>query len=171
MKITIALLALFIISLPNIGLTQQADQTITLKDGTILKGRLVGVANGSYTIESQTVGQVNISADQVSNIAAAGSSSATQHFTNPDGKLPADTVHSIKTNMLQDPEIMSLMQELVQDPSIMEILKDPSLMQAALSMDPEQIKNNPQVQKLVQNPTMQKILKITAQKMENPPTK
>ena len=69
--------------------------------------------------------------------------------------------------MLQDPEIMSLMQELVQDPSVAEMLKDPSLMQDALSMDPSRVQNNTQVQKLIQNPTMQKILKLTAQKLQN----
>ncbi len=167
MKTKILPLTLLIVALSALVFAQQPSQTITLKDGTTLKGQLISVTNGSYTIDSPAVGQVTVSADQISSITSAGASSATPNILSADGKLSANTVNSIKTNMLQDPEIMSLMQELVQDPSVVEMLKDPSLMQAALSMDPEQVKNNPQVQKLVQNPTMQKILKIAAQKMQN----
>ncbi len=167
MKRKILPIAFFVISWSALAFAQQPSQTITLKDGTTLKGQLVTVANGSYTINSPAVGQVKVSADQISSITATGASSTTPGILTPDGKLSANTVDSIKTNMLQDPEIMSLMQELVADPSVVEMLKDPSLMQVALSMDPEQVKNNPQVQKLVQNPTMQKILKIAAQKMQN----
>ncbi len=62
---------------------------------------------------------------------------------------------------------MSLIQELVKDPEIAELMKNPSLMQDALSMDPQKIQNNPEVQKLMQNPTMQEIIRVTAGRMQN----
>ncbi len=158
---------LFFIAFLPFTSAQQPEQTITLKDGTTLKGNLINVDNATYTIKSPTMGNVTVSADQILNINAADTQSKTSPTITSDGKLSVSSLNSIKTNMMQDPQIMSLMQELAQDPSIVEILKDPSLLADALSMDPKRVENNPQVQKLIQNPTMQKILKVTAQKMQN----
>lgn len=167
MKKLILFILLFALVVSTLTFAEPASQTITLKDGTILKGQLISVANNSYTIKSPTMGNVTVSADQILNINAADAQPSTSPTITSDGKLSASSVNSIKTNMMQDPQIMSLMQELAQDPAIVEILKDPSLMADALSMDPKRVENNPQVQKLIQNPTMQKILKVTAQKMQN----
>ena len=153
----------------------QQPQTINLKDGTSIKGQLTSVANGFYFIDSTTMGRVKISADQILSISngpaapAQGQPYITVPGTlDPSGKISADAVNSVKDNMLQDPQIMGLVQELVQDPEIAELMKNPALMQAALTMDPEKIQNNPDVQKLLQNPTMQKIIAVTAQKMQQP---
>lgn len=142
---------------------QQSLQIIKLKDGTTIKGQLVNVANGSYTIASSTMGQVQVSADQILSI----NSAEVGIPVGADGKISADTINDVKTNMMQDPAIMSLIQELVKDPEIAELMKNPSLMQDALSMDPQKIQNNPEVQKLMQNPTMQEIIRVTAGKMQN----
>lgn len=155
------LLLIFAIAAP--ALAQQASQTIRLKDGTTIKGQVTNVANGSYTISSPTMGQVKVSADQILSI----NSAEVGIPVGADGKISADTINDVKTNMMQDPAIMSLIQELVKDPEIAELMKNPSLMQDALSMDPQKIQNNPEVQKLMQNPTMQEIIRVTAGKMQN----
>jgi hypothetical protein len=144
---------------------QQPTQTITLKDGTTIKGQLINVANGSYTISSPTMGQVKVSSDQILSINSGGAPTAGGQVI-ADGKISADALNDVKVNMMQDPEIMSLIQDLMKDPEIAEIMKNPSLMQDALSMDPQKIQNNPEVQKLLQNPTMQKIIAITGQKIQ-----
>ncbi|MCC6758998.1 MAG: hypothetical protein IT395_05180 [Candidatus Omnitrophica bacterium] len=146
---------------------QQSLQIIKLKDGTTIKGQLVNVANGSYTIASSTMGQVKVSADQILSINSAEAVSGGGIQVGADGKISADTINDVKTNMMQDPAIMSLIQELVKDPEIAELMKNPSLMQDALSMDPQKIQNNPEVQKLMQNPTMQEIIRVTAGRMQN----
>ncbi len=146
---------------------QQSLQIIKLKDGTTIKGQLVNVANGSYTIASSTMGQVQVSADQILSISSAEAPGGGSIQLGADGKISADTINDVKTNMMQDPAIMSLIQELVKDPEIAELMKNPSLMQDALSMDPQKIQNNPEVQKLMQNPTMQEIIRVTAGKMQN----
>ena len=159
----------FTFSVPAIA--QQPTQTITLKDGTAIKGHLSSVANGSYTIENETMGQVKIPAEQIVSINAAAANPAASTITNSDGKLSPESFNSVKTNIMQDPQIMDLIQDLLKDPAIAEMLKNPSLLQDALSMDPQRIGNNPDVQKLMQNPTMQEILKVTAQKMQDSSTK
>ena len=167
LPITAVLLA-FILASP--AFAQQPTQTIILKDGTTIKGQLINVSNGSYFIASQTMGQVKVSADQVLSINSgeAAQGAAGQIKTGADGKISTDTINEVKTNMMQDPQILSLIQELVKDPEVAELMKNPSLMQDALSMDPQKIQNNPEVQKLMQNATMQKIISITAEKMQVP---
>jgi len=169
MKKALLLLSFFTAICTASAFAQQPTQTINLKDGTTIKGQLTNVANGSYTIASPTMGEVKVSADQILSISNSGVSAPSETNVTGlvnDGKISADAINSVKTNMLQDPEIMSLIQELIKDPQIAEMMKNPSLMQDALSMDPQKIQSNPEVQQLMQNPTMQKIIAITAQKMQ-----
>lgn len=158
------LLLVFAIAAP--AFAQQPSQTIRLKDGTTIKGQVTNVANGSYTIASPTMGQVKVSADQILSINSAEAPSGGNLQIGSDGKISADTLNDVKTNMMQDPQIISLIQELVKDPEIAELMKNPSLMQDAMSMDPQKIQNNPELQKLMQNPTMQEIIRVTAGKMQ-----
>ncbi len=158
-------IAIFLAVFTPLALAQQNPQTISLKDGTSIKGQLIDISNGQYTVNTSTMGQIKVPASQILSIHADGVNPGSSSV-NSGGKFSADTVNSMKNNMMQDPEIMSLMQDLVKDPEIAAIMQNPSLMQDALSMDPERIKNNPAVQKLMQNPKMLKILEITAQKMQ-----
>ena len=159
---------LLIFAMAAPAFAQQPIQTIHLKDGTTIKGQLINVANGSYTIASPTMGQVKVSADQILSINSAEAPGGGSIQVGADGKISADTINDVKTNMMQDPAIMSLIQDLMKDPEIAELMKNPSLMQDALSMDPQKIQNNPEVQQLMQNPTMQKIISATAGKMQVP---
>lgn len=170
MKKTLLAIAFLTVILTIPTFAQQPEQTIVLKDGTSIKGFLSNVANGTYIVESQTMGQVKIPAGQIVSINAANVAPTMNNLTTEHGTLSTSAINTIKTNMLQDPQIIALLQKLTEDPSVIEILQNPTLMQAALSMDPKQVQNNPDVQKLMQNPTMQEILKITAQKMQNTPT-
>ena len=155
------------------------QQTITLRDGTIIQGNLVSVTGGSYTVENATMGKVNVPASQVVSINAAGAGSSA-HSTpsamtiTPTGSMPTPQLNAMQKTLMQDPQIMASIQDMLKDPSVMELLKNPNLMQDALSMDPEKIKNNPDMQTLMQNPKMQEIFKAAAEKMQNsgntPPT-
>ena len=164
--LAIAFLAV-IFTIPTFA--QQPEQTIVLKDGTSIKGFLSNVTNETYTVDSQAMGQVKIPASQIVSINAANVVPTMNNLTTEHGTLSTSAINTIKANMLQDPQIIALLQKLAEDPSVAEILQNPTLMQAALSMDPQRVQNNPDVQKLMQNPTMQEILKITAQKMQNTP--
>lgn len=155
---------LLILAFPVFAQADQEGQVILLKDGSIMKGKLVALSNSSYTIQTPSAGVIQVPTSEVQSITSANPRSSANSGTG-NSSISVDTVNSVKENMMNDSEIMSLIQELVKDPEIAEMMKDPSLLQDALSMDQERIQNNPQVQKLVQNPTMQKILKLTAQKM------
>ena len=59
---------------------------------------------------------------------------------------------------------------ILQDPEIVNLLQDKSVMQDVMSMNPTSIQNNSSIQALMQNPKMQNILDKLNQKMGNPGT-
>lgn len=162
----IALVTLTLLSFAIPAFAQIPLQTITLKDGTSIKGHLSGVANGSYTVDNATMGQIKIPAEQVISINASEATPSSLTIS-ANEKLSGTAFNGLHSSMMQDPQIMNLIQEMIQDPSVAELLTDPALMQDALTMDPQKIQNNPAVQKLMQNPKMQEILQATAQKMQS----
>lgn len=169
-KITL-LTTLTLLSFTISAFAQIPLQTITLKDGTSIKGHLSGVAKGSYTVDNATMGQIKIPAEQVISINASEATSSASLTISANEKLSGTAFNGLHSSMMQDPQIMNLIQEMIQDPSVAELLTDPVLMQDALTMDPQKIQNNPTVQKLMQNPKMQEILQAATQKMQASGTK
>jgi len=172
MRFQISLITLSFLLVASTAFSQPSPnsaplQTITLKDGTSIKGHLINISGDYYTIENETMGQVKVPAAQVVNISAAASGSLTPPLQNNVAGAMPPSLNAAQMNIMQDPQTMSMVQELMQDPEIMELLKNPSIMQDALSMDPNKIQNNPDIQRLMQNPKMQEILRMTAQKMQN----
>ncbi|MCB9771460.1 MAG: hypothetical protein H6754_02795 [Candidatus Omnitrophica bacterium] len=159
-QITLLILFLAIPAFAQIPL-----QTITLKDGTSIKGQLSGVTGGFYTIDNATMGQIKIPAEQVISINASEATPASLTVS-ANEKLSGTAFNGLQSSMMLDPQIMNLIQEMIQDPSVAELLTDPVLMQDALTMDPQKIQSNPTVLKLMQNPKMQEILQATMQKMQ-----
>lgn len=153
--------------------TELPLQTITLTDGTSIKGRIVEMVNGHYVVATETLGRVTLAADKVSQITNANASApATQPAAESQNQLSAmasqflpklDATH---LNLMNDPQIMGLVKGMLSDPQVAEILKDPSLLRDAMTMDPAKIQSNHGVQKLMQHPQMQEMLRVTAQKLQ-----
>lgn len=140
-------------------------QTITLKDGSSIQGHLIGVAGEEYVIENETMGQVRVPMSQVVGVNAVGAVPKPATTAQTDQQVMPQ-LNSAHLTIMQDPQIMALMQEMMADPEVSKLIMDPTLFQAAMTQDPEAIKNNPQAQKLMQNPKMQQILSLTAQKLQ-----
>jgi hypothetical protein len=153
-------------------------QNITLRDGTVLKGQLIEVRGDLYVIQTNQLGLINVKAAEILGIAPATAAVTTPaELPQTMGAVPT-TINPLSNSpqgqmaqqFLQDPEISATMQELMKDPEIMNLLKDPSIMAAALSGNPEQIQNNEGVKALMQNPKMQELMSKMAQKMHLPST-
>ena len=71
----------------------------------------------------------------------------------------------LQQQLLADPEIQADIRELLKDPETMNLFMNGNLMQDALSMDPDKIKNNQNMQQLMQNPKMQDIIQKINQKI------
>ncbi len=153
---------------------QSSDQvsqnlkTIILKDGTKIKGKLVGVQDNMYSIETTHFGRINVADRDVESISNTGiqpisTSEASASPSNPSQPLKGQAT-ALQQQMMADPEVMSSIQGLTQDPKFMEILKDPDFVNTIMSYDPEKIKNNPKVQMLLQDPKMQQLMQRMGKK-------
>ncbi|MBI4310049.1 MAG: hypothetical protein HY591_06940 [Candidatus Omnitrophica bacterium] len=139
-------------------------QTITLKDGSQIKGELTGVNDGTYTIKTPLLGDIHINSSQVANIGSAG-------MAMPGAQPPANglqpqasngdmgqKIQTMQTQLMANPEFMADLQQMAQDPEIMQLLADPALVQAVTAKDANALQNNPQGQKLMNNPKMRAII-------------
>jgi|SRR3989338_1105086 len=163
---------------------EQILQTITLKDGTVLKGHLRAVTGDEYVVETTELGQVRVPVQKISSI-TTGQTALPQAPILPDnsGQLPT-TLNNLLTSqpqltgsmgqaqqtILNDPEMMAEIQTLLSDPEIMNLLQDKSVMQDIMGLNPTTIQNNPNIQTLMQTPKMQNILNKLIQKTGAPST-
>ncbi len=154
-------------------ISSSETKTITLQDGTTLKGQVVGFQNGIYTIQTALFGQINLKDSEIVNIGAGPALT-----NNPSSQAPTvqPNTQSAETNqlkmqalgvqqqLLSDPDTLMQMQAMLQDPQIMQILNDPEFVKAATNYDLQKIQNDPRTQQLMNNPQMQKLLnKMTNQ--------
>jgi hypothetical protein len=157
----IVICALFVLSITAASFADQSEQVITLKDGSQIKGELAGIDNGVYTVKTPIIGDVHVAASDVASI-TSGSGSASPSMPNMDQQ-----VSDSQKQLMSNPQSMATLQEMTQDPEIMQALQDPALVQAVTSHDYAAVQSNPQIQKLMSNPKMQALLqKLAAQQQQ-----
>ena len=168
-------------------------QIFQLSDGSTLKGRLVAIQGEHYLVESVSMGNISIRAENIVSITAANAPVAAQpaspasagqtasaaaayspkqgnNLSALSGPQVREGIAQMQEQMMQDPALMSAVQNLAQDPSFTAILSDKELMDAIMSMDLEKIRNNPKAIELMNNPQMQQIMQKTGQKFAEPPS-
>ena len=150
----IVLSLLFLISAASFVLANET-QVITLKDGSQIKGELVAVGGGVYTIHTAAMGDVKVNVSQVASIsnAAAMPAPAASADNNFDQKVQA-----AQHRLMSDPQMMMQIQEMIKDPEMMQLLTDPSVSQAVMSRDLKALQSNPKAQQLINNPKMRGLM-------------
>jgi len=153
----------------------QPLQVIKLKDGSTIKGRLVDVNNGKYSIETSTMGLVEIPAAEVASISSAagenapwpGQGAETLPPVNqgPSGSIPPQQIQSLQQRLMADPEIKADIQALSEDPEIRQLLGNQDLLDAVFSMDPARMQNDPDFQKILNHPRIQRLIEKITQKL------
>ena len=151
------------------------NKSITLKDGSVIQGRLVQYQNGEYVIESPNLGQMHLKEADVSSIVTGGSHSA-RHDSYADNSLAQpkldlnQQMSAMKEQLMSDPAMSQQIQNLTENPEIMAIIQDPAfmsqLMGAMSSGNPNTALNNPKMQQLLNNPQMQQILHNAEEKIQ-----
>ena len=165
------LLTLFVLSITAVSLADQSEQVITLKDGSQIKGELSGIDNGVYTVKTPIIGDVHVAASDVASITnGAGTNvpvAALRNQSSPSMPNMDQQVAASQKQLMSNPQSMATLQEMMQDPEIMQALQDPALVQAVTSHDYAAVQSNPQIQKLMSNPKMQALLqKLAAQQQQ-----
>ncbi len=146
------LTSLLLLTLPLFAFAD--DQTITLKDGSTIKGEVTQMANGVYTIKATSLGTTQINASQVASISNAPVVAAAP-VTNV---APDMQMKQIQQNIMSNPAMMADIQQIATDPEVIKLISNPAMLQAVTSRDMEAIKNNPATQELMNNPKIQALI-------------
>jgi hypothetical protein len=165
-------LTLLLVSTCTVTFADQDEQTITLKDGSQIKGVLSGIQDGVYTVKTPIIGDVHVAASDVASITNGNVPAAALPASGPSSAtVPANMDQQIAANqkaIMSNPETMATLQGMMQDPDIMQALQDPAVIQAVTSHDYAAVQSNPKIQALMGNPKMQALLqKLASQQQQN----
>lgn len=164
----IFIFVLLALSVTTVSFADQAEQVITLKDGSQIKGELSGIYNGVYTIKTPIIGDVHVAAGDVASITNGAGNGAPVAAVQP-GVVPSmdQQIAASQQKMMSNPQTMAALQEMAQDPEITQALQDPALVQAVTNHDYQAVQSNPAVQKMLSDPKMQALIqKIAAQQRQ-----
>ncbi len=159
----------------------QADQTITLTDGSVLKGQLIGATENNIMIKTANMGTVTVAQDQVREISRQTSgnpgfqqeNSGFQAMEKMGGDGSASMANSqqfqqMQSMLMSNPKIIQAIQELLKDPEILALLEDPSLANAVQGgADPMSLMSNPAFMKILGHPKIQAAVQDAAMELMN----
>ncbi len=128
-------------------------QEIELKDGSIIAGEIISLSNGIYTIESNSLGNIKLKKSQIRTIRSksnrGGNSSSLPVVNN--------TVQALQDTIMSQPDLMTMIMALQNDPDIRMALQDSKVMNAIMSGNIDALMDNPTFQRILENPRVQAI--------------
>ena len=152
MKPAALLTLLLLLIIPHNTANAQGLVEINLVDGTIISGKLISFDNGVYTINSTTLGTLEIKETNVRSLRSKTAAAETP----PDMNTQTE-IQSLQQRMIADEDIMKMITTLLQDPEFQELLQDEALMKAISSGDLNALKSNPKFQKLLDKSAVEQI--------------
>lgn len=137
-----------------------SDKYITLKDGSVIKGELVSFENGTYTVETENLGKLELPEASVISIATKGAAvQAPFAAVQPDF---AKNVSAMQNQIMTDPQAMQAVEAMAEDPEIASMISDPNFVQklstAVSNGNADSVADDPRMQKLMGNPKMQALI-------------
>lgn len=143
-------------------------KTIALKDGSVIKGKVVSLQDGVYTVETQSFGTMFLSESDIVSISSRPLSQQVQNLNTSNNTAPIGTsmgsagfasqMQTMQASLMSNPQIMGEIQNLMEDPEIMKAFSDPSFVNAAMKHDVQALENDPNTQKLLDNPKMRALV-------------
>ena len=138
------------------------SKVITLQDGSRVKGELIGIQNGYYTVRTASMGEVRVADQDVASI-TAGEPAQPPTSAQPPAAIPTDIkstpeFKSIQNKVLSDPHVMSEIQKLIQDPEVIAVLSDPSFAAAIQSGNTATLQSDPRLKRLSENPKIKALI-------------
>ena len=160
---------------------------IELNDGSVISGQILSFIEGVYTINSSSLGTLQIADANIRAIRSASSRPTTGVTVNPSLILPgtdlqalqelmanpevanitgaevnpsllsAPNIQGLLGSMMGNPEVMSDILSLQNDPDFLAVLQDPETMRALMSGDINALINNPTFLKLLEHQQVKKI--------------
>ncbi len=149
--ISAALLSLTLYAAPLAAETA----TIELTDGSKLRGELVSLKGGSYEVKTRSLGTLKIPQEDVALVSYKTASATASSAPAADANSAAVT--NLQQQMAGDPETLSLIMGLGNDPAIQAVVADPEIQAAIARGDFEMLMNHPKIQQMMRHPTVRKI--------------
>jgi hypothetical protein len=107
---------------------------IELADGSRIRGEVLSMRDGQYTVRSDTLGILTLNAAQVVLIGRADSTPSTATPSTP-ASPSGDTLQSIQASIAGNPSLMGQILRLQSDPQMQAVLSDPEIMRAVQAFD------------------------------------
>ena len=143
--------------------------SIELTDGSTVDGEVVSFSNGKYTVNSPSLGTLQIEDSKVRNIRStdqtAGSSQ--KDVASLDAATIQDEVQKLRPAITSNPDIMRIISGLISNPDFRALFKDPEIMNAAKSLDIKTLMANEKFIKAINNPVVKEIKQKV--KVDQPP--
>ena len=181
----------FLLSVSGLSLAA-SPKVITLSDGSVIKGEIIKMDKGIYTIKTENLGEVQVEEEKVISISAqaqtiiqkgvdnttsqgsqnsslkdqAQSTQKAVASTSSQSSSFKDQAQQIQGQVMGNQEIMGKIQSLLDDPQIKQIISDPNLLKDIMTYDEETIRNNANVQQLLNNPRIQNLIKEIEQETQ-----
>ncbi len=164
-------LFLSILSVSSLAFAQSTEKTVVLKDGSVIKGNVVKMENGVYTVSSEHLGNIEIKDSDILGIQTANAApvvidNAAATNLSQTGNIKGQ-VNALQNSIMGDPAMMQDIAKLLEDPSIMALLQDQSFVSDVMSMDQNKLQNNPKINQMMSNPKVRELIeKIQARHPE-----
>lgn len=148
------------------------DRIIELVDGSRIKGDLVSLQNGKYTVHTESLGTVTLNQSQIVNISSGTSRNAdsgtpmnsvksgtpTKSDSDSNSRtVTKDAVSAIQSTIAADAGLTKDILKLQNDPDMQAVIADPEIMKAVQELDLEWLARNPKIKALMNNATMKDI--------------
>jgi hypothetical protein len=135
---------------------------IELDDGSRIAGEILSFESGVYTIESGTLGRLRIPDERIRAIR----SDLPQRYPGNEtsitvpGPSMGNQFAELQSLILSDPNILTIVMSLQNDPQLLSIINDPVTMRAITAGDLESLRNNPKILELEGHQTIQQLLQL-----------
>lgn len=147
----------------------ESIKIIKLKDGSTLKGEVLQLSNGVYTLQTSNLGEVKINESDILSITSPELLNSLPEKSTLAGDADKaelqKQVQQLQGTILSDKGIMTEIQNILEDENIKALLSDPKLLEDVTSFDQQKIEQNINIQSLMNNPKMKELMKKIQQKI------
>ena len=152
MKFITICFVLLLVSVPLVTFSNEI-MTIELTDGSVITGEVVSLIRGMYTIKSNDLGTLKIEESKIK-VIRSNAPSVKSVGQNTEIK---DQMESMQAIMMNNPEVLSIILSLKDDPKFQTVLRDPDVMSAVQAGDIATLSKNSKFMSLLDDPRVQQI--------------
>lgn len=156
----------------TIALSASANQKITLKDKSVVYGKIISMANGVYTIKTDSFGTIKLGSDKIisitdekaisrrTNIKVSDRPTRTRKKSYNRGveSYPQSAVNAKVKNKMTNGKFVNQILDLSDSSSLTDVMSDPEVMDAINNNDYNFLMNNDKMNKLMNSPEIKELL-------------